>query len=300
VENIFYWCLKVLIGIPAFNEEKNIAKIIVNLQKLSNGIIVCDDGSSDATGLIAEKLGVTVIHHERNKGYGAALRSIFLKAQDLDADILVTFDADGQHQVNDISKILEPIEKKQADLVIGSRFLGKEKNNIPNYRGIGIKTITGLTNTTLDKKITDSQSGLRAYAKQVFNQINPSEFGMGASTEILIRASKMGLRIVEVPIYVLYKDSQFAPNALHQGISVAISTIKYISLEHPLKFYGFPGLIFLVVGLFFVVWALDEFSTRGTLVTNLTLIGVGTTILGVVLINTSIILYSLVNLVRER
>jgi len=292
--------LKVLIGIPAFNEEKNIAKIIVNLQKLSNGIIVCDDGSSDTTGLIAEKLGVTVIHHERNKGYGAALRSIFLKAKDLDADILVTFDADGQHQVNDISKILEPIEKNQADLVIGSRFLKKEKNNIPNYRGIGIKTITGLTNTTLNKKITDSQSGLRAYAKQVFTQINPSEFGMGASTEILIRTSKMGLRIAEVSIYVLYKDSQSAPDAFHQGISVAVSTIKYISLEHPLKFYGIPGLLFLVVGLFFVVWALDEFSTRGTLVTNLTLIGVGTTILGVVLINISIILYSLVNLVRER
>ena len=87
-------------------------------------MIVCDDGSSDLTGKIASKMGATVITHEKNKGYGAAIRSLFLKSKEIEVDILVTFDADGQHSVNDIAKVIQPILDKKADLVIGSRFLG--------------------------------------------------------------------------------------------------------------------------------------------------------------------------------
>ena len=89
--------MKIVIGIPAFNEEKNIAKIIVKLQAITKDIIVCNDGSDDSTAEIAEKLGVTLVNHSKNLGYGASIRSIFLKAKDIDFDVLVTFDADGQH-----------------------------------------------------------------------------------------------------------------------------------------------------------------------------------------------------------
>ncbi|MGH7747381.1 MAG: glycosyltransferase family 2 protein, partial [Candidatus Dormibacteria bacterium] len=138
-----------VIGIPAYNEEKNIAKIIVKLQKLSDKIIVCNDGSTDLTGEIAEKMGAEVINHKKNLGYGGAIRSIFLKAKDLDSDILVTFDADGQHRVEDIQTVIEPVIKNEADIVIGSRFINDDSKDVPQYRRLGIKAITDLTNTSI-------------------------------------------------------------------------------------------------------------------------------------------------------
>ena len=114
--------LKIVIGIPAYNEEKNIGVIILKLRKITDNIIVCNDGSSDMTGEIAEKLGAIVVNHPKNLGYGAGIKSIFQKAREMNSDILVTFDADGQHRVEDIKPIIEPILKNQADIVIGSRF----------------------------------------------------------------------------------------------------------------------------------------------------------------------------------
>ena len=101
--------MSIIVGIPAFNEEKNIAVLIIQLKKIADKIIVCNDGSTDLTSKIAEGLGVTVINHEKNLGYGAAIRSIFLKSKDLDGDILVTFDADGQHRIKDINRVINPI-----------------------------------------------------------------------------------------------------------------------------------------------------------------------------------------------
>ena len=129
--------MKLTIGIPAFNEEKNIASIIVKLKKFVDTIIVCDDGSTDSTADIAQNLGAIVISHPKNLGYGAGINSIFNKAKEIDSDILVTFDADGQHRIEDIKKVIEPIEKNNADLVIGSRFLNDAKEKIPAYRKPG-------------------------------------------------------------------------------------------------------------------------------------------------------------------
>ena len=107
--------MNVTIGIPAFNEEKNIGVIITKLKKISDSIIVCDDGSSDLTAEIARDLGASVISHSKHQGYGAAIKSIFLEARKMHVDALVTFDADGQHQVEDIKRVLEPIISKNAD-----------------------------------------------------------------------------------------------------------------------------------------------------------------------------------------
>ncbi len=291
--------MNIIIGIPAYNEEKNIATIILKLRKISDKIIVCNDGSSDMTGEIAEKLGAIVINHPKNLGYGAGIRSIFLKAQEIDYNILVTFDADGQHRVEDIMPIVEPILKNQADIVIGSRFNKNAIDKVPKYRKFGIKAITKLTNLSMNEKITDSQSGFRAYNKKVLEAIIPSEYGMGVSTEILIKASKQNFRIVEVPITILYGKDSSTHNALSHGASVFMSTIKFISIEHPLKFYGIPGVIFLILGLSFSLWAIDEYAKSKELITNITLIAVGSVIIGAILSVTAIILYSMVNLVRE-
>ena len=143
----------IVIGIPAFNEEKTIAGIILKLQKVADKVIVCNDGSSDLTGDIAERLGAIVINHPKNLGYGAGIRSIFLKAKELDADILVTFDADGQHRIEDVKSVIEPLQKNEADIVIGSRFIGGNNDGVPKYRKAGIKTITNITNTSTDLNI---------------------------------------------------------------------------------------------------------------------------------------------------
>jgi glycosyltransferase involved in cell wall biosynthesis len=290
--------MQVVIGIPAYNEEKNIAKIIVKLQNITNKIIVCNDGSTDLTSKIANKMGAIVINHPKNLGYGAAIKSLFSKARELDADVLITFDADGQHRIEDINKVLEPIEHNNADIVIGSRFLDK-KMKIPAYRKFGINAITKMSNITTKKKITDSQSGFRAYNKKSLQEIIPSDNGMGVSTEILIKANKKSLRVIEVPIIILYEGETSTHNPMSHGISVMLSTMKFISIEHPLKFYGIPGLIFLLTGFIFIIWAIQVYTEYGLIITNITLVGIGATIVAMMFLMTSIILYSLVNVVRE-
>jgi len=291
--------MKICIGIPAFNEEKNIGKIISQLESISDSIIVCNDGSSDMTGEIAKKMGVIVVNHKKNLGYGAAIRSIFLKAKEIDSDVLVTFDADGQHRIEDINKVLKPIIEENYDLVIGSRFL-KDSENIPKYRKVGIKTITKVTNLATDTKITDSQSGFRAYNKKILNSIVPSEHGMGVSTEILIKVNKYDYKIKEVPIEVIYEGDTSTHNPISHGTSVLLNTVKFISIERPLSFYGIPGAILLGIGLFFIIWTLQIFSETRQIVTNITLIGVSSILVGIMLVMTAILLFSLVNVVREK
>ena len=292
--------MKITIGIPAFNEEKNIAGIILRLKKISDSIIVCNDGSSDLTGSIAENLGVEVINHSKNMGYGSAIKSIFLKAKEVNADILVTFDADGQHRVEDIDKIIEPIKNGDTDIVIGSRFLDGLDDEVPNYRKLGIKIITKVTNASIKEKITDSQSGFRAYNKKVIEELSPSDQGMGISTEILIKASNKGFSIGEIPIKILYSDNTSTHNPVSHGASVLISTIKFTSIEHPLKFYGIPSIVFFAIGLLFTYMASQYYVEVGKLNTNLTVLSAGTILIAIVLMITSILLYTLVSVVREK
>ena len=291
--------MKIIVGIPAFNEEKNIASIITKLSTIADTILVCDDGSTDLTATIAKKIGAVVIKHEKNLGYGAAIRSLFLKAKDLDGDVLVTFDADGQHRIDDIKNVIKPIVNQEADLVIGSRFLDESEKEVPQYRKVGIKVITKITNASIKKQLTDSQSGFRAYSRKIILELNPSETGMGVSTEILIKASSKNFRIVEVPIKIIYEGNTSTHNPITHGSSVIISTIKYTSLQRPLTFYGIPSVIFLIIGGVFSYLAIQFYVEVGRLNTNLTIISASTVLIGVVLLITAILLFSLVSIVRE-
>ena len=290
--------MKITIGIPAYNEEKNIAKIIVQLKKVADQILVCDDGSTDSTSEIAESLGAIVIKHPKNLGYGSAIRSIFLKSREINAEVLVTIDADGQHKIEDVKKVIKPIVDGQADISIGSRFL-EEGDNAPKYRKLGINIITKVTNSSLSEKITDAQSGFRAYNNKVLQSLTPSDSGMGISTEILIKSSNLGLKIAEVPTEIQYEGETSSQNPISHGTGVLISTLKYISIERPLVFYGIPSFIFFIIGLTFTFFAAQYYAEIGRLNTNLTLIAGGTLLIGVVLVVTTILLYSLVSVVRE-
>lgn len=292
--------LDLTIGIPAYNEESNISNIITKLKKIANRIIVCNDGSSDLTGEIAQQLGAITINHSVNRGYGAALRSIFLKAKELDSEILVTFDADGQHRIEDIEKVIEPIINNRADIVIGSRFLSNADEHVPGYRKIGIKALTKVTNISMNESLTDSQSGFRAYNRKALSEIIPSDTGMGVSTEILIKANKNKFRIVEVPITVLYDGNTSTHNPISHGTSVLLSTIKFTSIEHPLKFYGVPGIALLGIGLFFVLWTMQYYGEYKVFHITLAAISIGTTVFGLVFLTTGILLHSLVSVIREK
>ena len=290
--------MNITIGIPAFNEESNIGKIIITLKKITNDIIVCDDGSSDLTREIAEGLGAKVISHRKNMGYGEAIKSIFNEAKKKESDILVTFDADGQHRPEDIMSLTKPIIDQQAEVVIGSRFL-KNETDMPKYREIGVKILTKVTNMSIKENLTDSQSGLRAYKKKVLQNINLTDSGMGISTEILIKSHQKKFRIVEVPIQILYGKDTSTQNPVSHGTSVLLSTIKYTSIQHPLKFYGIPAIIFLLVGLSFLIWTFQIYAEETRVVTNIALVGIGTVILGAILMISAILLYSLVSVVQD-
>ena len=292
--------MKITVGIPAYNEEENIAKIISQLKDITSSIIVCDDHSTDNTNKIAKSLGVDVVTHSKNMGYGSAIKSIFVKAKEIDSDVLVTMDADGQHRIEDLKKILEPVLSGTVDICIGSRFLEKNVENVPSYRKVGIKVLTKLTNVSLKESITDSQSGFRVYSKKAISEITPTESGMAISNEILLKASSLNLRIGEVPIVVLYDGDTSTHNPVSHGTSVFVSTLKFIAIEHPLRFFVLPGVLILLLGLSFVLWALQLFSDSGILVTNITLIGIACLIFGAILIVNGINLFSITHLLRDK
>ena len=207
-------------------------------------------------------------------------------------------DGDSDIGIGSIKNFIHELEN--SDLVIGSRFLDESEKEVPQYRKVGIKVITKLTNASIKKQLTDSQSGFRAYSKKVLNNLSPSELGMGISTEILIKASSKNFRITEVPIKILYTGDTSTHNPVSHGTSVLISTIKFTSIEHPLKFYGIPSVIFLIIGSVFTYYTISFYTEIGRLNPNLALIAVATILVGIVLLISAILLFSLVSVVREK
>ncbi|MCQ5376420.1 MAG: glycosyltransferase [Candidatus Methanomethylicia archaeon] len=290
--------MKVVVGIPALNEERTIATVILKAKPHCDQIIVCDDGSSDMTAAISEALGATVIKHPYNKGYGAALDSIFSQARAAKADILVTLDGDNQHDPASIPALIAPIMDDSADIVIGSRFLGN--NNIPNHRKVGIKIINDVTNSTGDHDTTDTQSGFRAYGRKAIESIKITEMGMSASTEILLKANSNKLRLKEVPVEIKYETRPSPTGSVKQGSSVLLNTLKLISIDRPLVFYGIPSMIFLGIGLVFGAWSAISYATDGVLPASLALIAIGSTLLGFLFFSLMMMIWVVVSVARDK
>jgi glycosyltransferase involved in cell wall biosynthesis len=292
----------VLVCIPAFNEAKNIVEVINKSKKYADSVIVYDDGSTDDTFEIAKTAGATVIKSPKNTGYGTAIRALFQAAREQNADIMITLDSDGQHNPEHIPRLIEPIRTHNFDVVIGSRFLSKDdKEKVPRYRSLGIKTITKLTQRASYSGLTDSQSGFRAYNKNALTKINLFEDGMAVSTEILLRAREKNLLATEVPITINYEtDDTSTHNPITHGVGVLYSVLQYISLRHPLAFYGLPGIALLGVAALFLKNALHLFSTTGYVSTNMILISIGIAVVGVVLLATAAIVYTLIALLKGK
>lgn len=199
--------MKALIIVPAFNESQTIFKVLTSLPKKLKGIsyietILVNDGSQDDTLIKAKKAKVQIVSHAINRGLGAAIKTGLEIAKKKNADIAITFDGDGQHNPADIAKIIDPITKKKADLVIGTRF--KKLQNVPFDRLV-INCFANLATLILFGVIsTDSQSGLRAFSKKAIELIDFKGERMDFSSEILLEAKKHNLAVYEIPIKAIY------------------------------------------------------------------------------------------------
>jgi len=288
--------------IPAFNEEKTVGKVVLQAQRYVSKVIVCDDGSTDMTAEIAARLGADVIRHERNLGYGAAIQSLFRRAKELDADVAVTLDADGQHDPSEIPNVTKPVLDDIADIAVGSRFADRRlAYSIPWYRRAGIKLITRLVNNASKQGIQDTQSGFRVYNRRSLETLSAYENGMGVSVEVLINAAKQGLRICEVPCSCSYdRDVKTSTqNPVKHGVGVMASILKIVIEDKPLKTLGLPGIMCLVIGVFFGVWVLQIYATERQIVTNIALASIGFIMIGFFCLSTAITLYAISRLARK-
>jgi UDP-N-acetylglucosamine---dolichyl-phosphate N-acetylglucosaminyltransferase len=197
--------MKTFIVIPAFNEATVISKVLNQLKEAGyKNVLVVNDGSSDKTGEILQRHGVHVAEHLLNRGLGGALGTGLAGALKLGADIIITFDADGQHSVHDIPKMIEPIKNKEADAVIGSRTMNPD--GMPMIRRAFNFVANIITLILFRIWVTDSQSGLRAFSRKAAQAIEIRTNRMEVSSEFIREIKHKKLRLKEVPIKAIYTD----------------------------------------------------------------------------------------------
>ena len=285
--------MNTLVCIPAFNEEGAIGKLVRKTLSYVDSVVVCDDGSSDNTAKEAENSGAHVIVHDENRGKGSALKSLFEHARHSSADIIVTIDGDGQFLPEEIKKLTKPIIEKTSDVVVGYRF--DNDTEMPSYRKIGNKILDHATNIATSIPIRDTQSGFRAYSKNAIELIEFSNDGFTADSEILIDASKHGLRISEEKITVIYDTGRrtSTKNPILHGSSVLGSLIEMILVKHPLKYLGIPGFVIIFCGVLLSSYTISVFNQTALLPIPFALVSIGLLLLGFLLLMTSGILFAI-------
>jgi len=292
---------RTLAMIPCYNEEATIGSVVLKAKQYVNQVVVIDDGSTDNTAKIAEYAGATVIRHGGNKGYGAAIQSCFLYARKNDYDVLTILDGDGQHDANEIPTLIAPILDKKVDVCIGSRFINNNGNNIPRHRRFGIGLITKLTNVGSKEKhrITDSQSGFRAYSKKAIKMLNPKDPDMGASAEILMQGRKKDLSYDEVPINCRYDLDGSTKKPVNHGVGVIVSMLQYLEVEHALLFFAVPGFILFILGLFTGLNVFFSYRQTGFLPFGPTILMAILLFTGMLMGLTGLILHAVINASRR-
>lgn len=284
--------LKVVAALPAYNEEVAIGSVVLGARNYVDQVVVVDDGSTDRTAEIAEAAGAIVVKHEVNTGYGGAIKGCFEAARTYGADVLVILDGDGQHDPSDIPSLVEPVVQEEADIVIGSRFNGKE-NKIPFYRRLGIKTINIFTNVASNGRVTDTQSGFRAYSRRAIDSLDVRDAGMGVSSEILLLARNNGLSIKEKPIFCRYDVEGSTHGALGHGLSVLYSILKFVELERPVISLGLPGLALILIGLALGYNVVEIYAATSQLAVGSALITVMLIVVGMLAIFVSMVLHAI-------
>lgn len=289
----------IVAAIPALNEETAIGSVVLRAKQHVDTVLVIDDGSYDKTARIADLAGALVVRHDMNMGKGMALRQAFLRARELGADILVCLDGDGQHNPDEIPRLLIPIKNGEADMVIGSRFLDIQ-SDIPRYRRAGQKVLTSLTNTISSTKVTDSQSGFRAFSKKAIDSISLEEEGIGIESAMQRAADDQGLRIAEVPITCRY-DIEHASKmgSVRHGFTVVNTILKIVEERRPLFFFGSVGMGLVIVGVAMGVWVVEVYSRTGQFAIGTSLIGILLLIVGILSVFVGLMLDAISKVLRK-
>lgn len=223
--------MTVAVVIPAYNEASTIGPLIqevlsLDLPDIQKQIIVVDDGCCDRTGEVARSKGAMVVHHLINRGLGGALATGIEAALGGDADVVVTFDADGQHSPDDIGKVIEPVLMGRADAVIGSRML--KAGGMPWARRVANRLANLITSVLFGIRTTDSQSGLRAFSRLAAEQIRIKANNYEVSSEICGEIGRHHLRLAEVPIRSIYTEYSLSKG---QGVRVGLKTMLRLFLS---------------------------------------------------------------------
>jgi len=288
---------KIVAVIPAYNEERFIGSVVLKALKYVDAVIVVDDGSTDATGEVAEAAGAIVVRHPDNQGKGAALNTGFRRAREMTPEAVVTLDGDGQQRCEEIPTLIRPVLAGQADMVVGSRFL-TVRSGLPGWRVFGQRVLNLVTNLSSGFNLSDSQSGFRAFSRQTVEIVRFRSHDFSVESEMQFLAQKHGLKVVEVPITCRYDDGPKRNPFLH-GVQVLNGVLGLVGQHRPLLFFGVPGLATLLLGLLWGVWVVDIYRKTLTLAIGYALITVLLVLVGIFAVFTGIILHSIRALLLE-
>ena len=288
---------KIVAAIPAYNEERFIGSVVLKTKKYVDEVIVVDDGSTDATSEIARAAGARVIRHNENYGKGIAINTAFKEASRLKVDTLVLLDGDGQHNPSEIPAIIKPVLEGKADVVVGSRFLN-QKNSIPKYRILGQKILTWATNLGTKTKLTDSQSGFRAFSKKAIQVMSFTEKGLSVESEMQILIDENNLKVLEVPISVTY-DERPKRSPFSHGFGVLNRVIAMVVERRPLFYLGLPSMGIFVLGVICGAFVLKTVVRTGSLPVGSSLVTVLLCIIGTLGVFVSLILNSLREYIKK-
>jgi glycosyltransferase involved in cell wall biosynthesis len=266
--------IDILVCIPTYNAESTIGKAVAFCKEFADCVVVINDGSSDNSESVAREAGADIITHKRNRGYGGAIKTGLEEGLKRKAKVTITFDADLQHDANDIPKIIEPILSNEAEIVIGSRFL-EESDNVKPYRKFGIKFITKIVNSFSGSNINDAESGLRAYSLDSLKAIVPTleTEGMGMSAEILLKAAVQKLKIIEIPRKEMYPEGvqTSSKNPLRHGLGVILTIFKLIIETKPLPAFGIPAFVFFIASGICALYVIDFYNIMSRLPVGMTI-----------------------------
>ncbi len=288
-----------IVAMPAYNEAHAIANVILGCKKYVDKVVVVDDGSSDNTVEVAESLGAYVVRHVTNKGYGAALKNCFETARKLGAEAMVIIDSDGQHNPEEIPKLLEPL-KHGIDLVIGSRFVGGNGKNVPPYRKMGMKVLDVATYIAGGLNVTDSQSGFRAYGRKAIESIRLNGSDMSAGSEVLLQARDHKLKYTEVEIHCRYDlEDCSSEHPLIHGPKVLLRILKDMEYRRPLYYFTVPGMLIGAAGFVMGLNFLRDYLYGGSLSFGPTLLMMLLVQVGMFMAFTGIILHAVSRMISQ-
>jgi len=286
--------------LPAYNEELVIGSVVLRTRQYVDRVIVVDDGSSDRTADVAKLAGADVIRLDHNTGKAYALLLGLSHARKTGCRVAVMLDADGQHDPSEIQRVAGLVSIGKADLVIGSRFLYKNRG-IPSYRQFGQKTLDLFTNMGAKTKVTDSQSGFRALSCQALDNLDFRSDGYNVESDMIAHFSAMGLPIMEVPISVNYNvPHKHKKHPLTHGMGVFTRLINMILYRNPLLMFGLPGIFFITLGILTGSSAFTYYYETSKFPFGMSLISMLSLIMGMLLVIAGLLLNTLVTIINEQ